>query len=803
MAERTPVTRNGSGAFNAAAAAAAAPATTTNEDTAPTTTGRPSCSHSHCHCTVRREYKYEYYEGELDRLVQEILQQKQKPQDKGYRRIALLQFPDELLTDDAPQLCWEFEFERQLSLEADTVTANTGTAPCCCCPDLDLVAATQQAEADVLHVVHCGHACWCLSSANRSNGNGSCRDDVDVAAACVPEMVERLLLLLYEYEVSYHHCVAELQAALLSSSTPALQEVAVGSLPSWAHILSTTAVPSSSTAGDCCRRSETNCGSSSSVTPNPDGCHRPILQSDSTSTTSTATSNQATSNSSTGETGVVQDQNPAEPPPLLQPHQITVGGLELPAQVVAHGGYTALFLLGRDTSRPFFNTVLRFLSSNHHRPDQFWTWSPETGLSSSSSWLSSPSFQRTLNRHFYLVQKVRQCCVFGILVAHMTHDTRRLVASLHHESATSYTLVVGKINPAKLTNFPEIDCFVLVACPEQSLLSDHAGYTTHPADDWRAMGEIYAVTAKSENDNDDDDDDDDDVSDAPCFSLVTGKYEASQTAASPGDDDAALTAYCSAATDFLRQREYQGLTVVVADDDDDDKVHAAVPGRTGIASKLLLVVIVGLAFLAPTAAAATAPTPTHDDGDHVKVSPTASSVHGLLASSSASVAAAALSFGEILGKRRRVVAVILILILIGAWLKRKEHKAAVLLQKVWRRAVAQERWLKQRAAALLLQKVWRRAVAQEPLAQTARSSIAPPESVAQGCRSKPLAQTARSSIAPPESVAQGCRSKPLAQTASSSIAAPESVARPKTSPGSQQQTPKELQEAPANVALCS
>ena len=30
--------------------------------------------------------------------------------------------------------------------------------------------------------------------------------------------------------------------------------------------------------------------------------------------------------------------------------------------------------------------------------------------------------------------------------------------------------LIGKINPAKLLNFPEIDVFVLVACPENSLL---------------------------------------------------------------------------------------------------------------------------------------------------------------------------------------------------------------------------------------------------------------------------------------------------------------------------------------------
>jgi len=81
-----------------------------------------------------------------------------------------------------------------------------------------------------------------------------------------------------------------------------------------------------------------------------------------------------------------------------------------------------------------------------------------------------------------------------------------------------------------------------------------APYTTHPADYWRAMEEI-AVTAKKVNDNGNDDDD----SDAPYFSLVTGKYDVSQTAAPPDDDDAVdLTALpgrgaLAAAADFLQQ----------------------------------------------------------------------------------------------------------------------------------------------------------------------------------------------------------------------------------------------------------
>ena len=49
------------------------------------------------------------------------------------------------------------------------------------------------------------------------------------------------------------------------------------------------------------------------------------------------------------------------------------------------------------------------------------------------------------------------------LIAHL----RTLVKRAHKKS---YTISVGKINPAKLANFLEVEAFVLVACPENSLL---------------------------------------------------------------------------------------------------------------------------------------------------------------------------------------------------------------------------------------------------------------------------------------------------------------------------------------------
>lgn len=33
-----------------------------------------------------------------------------------------------------------------------------------------------------------------------------------------------------------------------------------------------------------------------------------------------------------------------------------------------------------------------------------------------------------------------------------------------------YTFVMGKLNVAKMANFMEVDCYVLVACPENSLI---------------------------------------------------------------------------------------------------------------------------------------------------------------------------------------------------------------------------------------------------------------------------------------------------------------------------------------------
>lgn len=95
-------------------------------------------------------------------------------------------------------------------------------------------------------------------------------------------------------------------------------------------------------------------------------------------------------------------------------------------------------------------------------------------------------------RRYAVVQKSRDADVFGILVGTLGVGTslslpiqrphsngelasylplithiRRLLARARKKS---YTITVGKLNPAKLANFMEIECFVLVACPENSII---------------------------------------------------------------------------------------------------------------------------------------------------------------------------------------------------------------------------------------------------------------------------------------------------------------------------------------------
>jgi diphthamide biosynthesis protein 2 len=92
-----------------------------------------------------------------------------------------------------------------------------------------------------------------------------------------------------------------------------------------------------------------------------------------------------------------------------------------------------------------------------------------------------PCLKKQLTRRYYLTQRAKDANVFGILVSslsqkHVISVVDTLRKRIQAADKASYSFAVGKINPAKLANFAEIDCFVLVACGEHSLLSNERDY---------------------------------------------------------------------------------------------------------------------------------------------------------------------------------------------------------------------------------------------------------------------------------------------------------------------------------------
>lgn len=297
-------------------------------------------------------------------------------------------------------------------------------------------------------------------------------------------------------------------------------------------------------------------------------------------------------------TGISQQQSNTHEQYSID-EQLNVGGLKIP--ILENLSDYVLLYIGPDSSRQYLNIILRFLSSEP-RPQAFWTYfPPEQTLSTSLS----PAFQRQLNRRFYLLQKAKLSSVFGILVAQLSNPTLRTIVKKLRQLVTdsgrsSYTFAVGKVNPAKLANFAEVDCFVLVACPEHSLLDEEREYPISVitpmelcmalgVSDWGSVpysldaNEFLCLECTSQQCDDDKSEGSDD---APHYNLTTGQYESVPKRSSAEVDlsllpgQGKLTEYQSAAADFLQTREYQGLEVKAG----ETAVQRAQKGQQGIAS---------------------------------------------------------------------------------------------------------------------------------------------------------------------------------------------------------------------------
>lgn len=93
----------------------------------------------------------------------------------------------------------------------------------------------------------------------------------------------------------------------------------------------------------------------------------------------------------------------------------------------------------------------------------------------------SPLATNWMRRRNFLVEKCKDAQAIGIVLSTLTADgylnaVNRTQQLARERGIRTYLLSVGKINPAKLANFMEIDCFVFVGCPENSVYNSREFY---------------------------------------------------------------------------------------------------------------------------------------------------------------------------------------------------------------------------------------------------------------------------------------------------------------------------------------
>ncbi|KAM6218397.1 2-(3-amino-3-carboxypropyl)histidine synthase subunit 2 isoform 3-T3 [Rhynchocyon petersi] len=111
----------------------------------------------------------------------------------------------------------------------------------------------------------------------------------------------------------------------------------------------------------------------------------------------------------------------------------------------------------------------------------FYSCCPDTGQSHDESVRAG----RLRARRHYLVERAKDARVVGLLVG--TLGVARYQEALAHlqnltqaAGKRSYVLSLGRPTPAKLANFPEVDVFVLLACPLGTLAPQPSGSFFRP-----------------------------------------------------------------------------------------------------------------------------------------------------------------------------------------------------------------------------------------------------------------------------------------------------------------------------------
>ncbi|GIL79542.1 hypothetical protein Vretimale_12223 [Volvox reticuliferus] len=124
-----------------------------------------------------------------------------------------------------------------------------------------------------------------------------------------------------------------------------------------------------------------------------------------------------------------------------------------------------------------------------HSTCEWLSYDPAEGGGAARQGLSDDT-RRLLKRRNFLVEKVRSASIIGLLVGTLGSAgfldvilaLRRLAIAAGKKT---YTFLMGKPNPAKLGNFPEVDVFVMV-CDAQGLILDCRDYLAPLVSPWEA-----------------------------------------------------------------------------------------------------------------------------------------------------------------------------------------------------------------------------------------------------------------------------------------------------------------------------
>ncbi|KAI9332361.1 putative diphthamide synthesis protein-domain-containing protein [Obelidium mucronatum] len=235
------------------------------------------------------------------------------------------------------------------------------------------------------------------------------------------------------------------------------------------------------------------------------------------------------------------------------------------------------------------------------------------------------SVNKLLRRRYVMVQKAKDADVIGIVVGTLgvvsylpliEHLKRLIIA----KGKKPYLIAVGKPSPAKLGNFMEIQVFVLVACPENTLVdskefmqpivtpfeleialvSNKEWTGAYETDLAKLADRIGGEAVAAENEGGGDVDDDE-----PHFSLITGgykqrkQYQAEPSQDHEGEEEEAVVGadgvvairkpagavskftMNSAAAEYLNNsRSWTGVEVKLG----ETAVELATEGRAGVAS---------------------------------------------------------------------------------------------------------------------------------------------------------------------------------------------------------------------------